>query len=100
MATQRLLTPEEYDDPATFKALFRKKWTMPILFGTLESKQNWYLIHRFLERINTRLNKSDGLSSSDSESDDEDQIGVGDDADKKSQEDEEVIIVYLQLVHF
>jgi hypothetical protein len=89
MATQQLLTPEEYDDPATFKALFQKKWSMPILFGTPESKQNWFLIHRFLERINTRLNNSDGLSSSDSESDDEDQAGVSEDSDQKSQDDEE-----------
>ena len=37
---------------------------MSILFGTSESKQNWSLIHQFLEHINTWLNKPDGPGSS------------------------------------
>ncbi|KAF8056180.1 hypothetical protein FPV67DRAFT_1532526 [Lyophyllum atratum] len=54
---QHLMTPEEYNEPDLFRIL----WSHPILFGTQESKQNWFLIHRFLERINTRLNKPRGL---------------------------------------
>jgi len=67
---QRLLTPEECDDPN----LFRFKWSDPILFGTPESKQNWSLIHGFLERENTRtFNMSNVSGNDDSPEDDGDQ---------------------------
>lgn len=51
MVTQRLLTEAECKDAD----LFRDKWSAPMLFGTPESKQNLFLIHRFLERMTTRL---------------------------------------------
>ncbi|KIM49929.1 hypothetical protein M413DRAFT_22038 [Hebeloma cylindrosporum] len=70
MEIQRLLTPEDCDNPD----LFRFNWSNPILFGTPESKQNWGLIHRFLERENTRtFNPSNVSGNDDSPEDAEDQ---------------------------
>ncbi|EDR05427.1 uncharacterized protein LACBIDRAFT_329716 [Laccaria bicolor S238N-H82] len=67
MEMQRLLTPEECNDPN----LFRFKWSDPILFGTPESKQHWSLIHGFLERENTRtFNMSNVSGNDDSREDD------------------------------
>ena len=87
METQRLLTQEECDDPD----LFRFKWSDPILFGTPESKQNWSLIHRFLERGNTRLNKSKVSGEHDASEDDHDASEDDHDAseDDDASEDED-----------
>lgn len=57
METQQILTPEECNDPD----LSRNDWSDPIPFGTLESKQNWFLIHQFLAAENTRLNEPHNL---------------------------------------
>jgi hypothetical protein len=67
MEMQRLLTPEECDDPN----LFRFKWSDPILFGTPESKQNWSLIHGFLERENTRTFNMSNVSGNDDSPEDD-----------------------------
>jgi hypothetical protein len=88
METQRLLTPEECDDPN----LFRFKWSDPILFGTPESKQNWSLIHRFLEHGNTRINESKVAGDDDPSEDDDDPSEDDDDPsedDDDSSEDED-----------
>lgn len=69
MEMQRLLTPEECNDPN----LFRFEWSDPILFGTPESKQHWSLIHGFLERENTRIFNMSNVSGNDDSPQDEDE---------------------------